>query len=51
MISVDIYEGVDDSAGAGRMFGSQSFYPIGVNHACMISNADVVYPMSFVHTW
>ena len=43
VIPVDIYEGVDDSTGAGGMFGFQSFHPIGVNHACMITNADVVY--------
>jgi hypothetical protein len=33
------------------MFGSRSFYPIGVNHACMITNAIVVCPVSFVRTW
>ena len=50
VISLDIRECVDDSTGAGRMVGSRSFYPINVNHACMMTNI-VVCPESFVHTW
>ena len=33
------------------MFGSRSLYPIGGNHTCMITNAIVVCPLSFAHTW
>ena len=46
----NIREGVDESAGAGGMFGSRPVYPISVNHACMLTNI-VVCPVSFVHTW
>jgi hypothetical protein len=46
----NICEGVNESAGAGGMFGSQPVYPISVNHACMLTNI-VVCPVSFVHTW
>jgi len=46
----NIHEGVDDSAGAGGMFGSQPVYPISVNHACMLTNI-VICPVRFVHTW
>jgi hypothetical protein len=45
-----IREGVDESTGAGGMFGSRPVYPISVNHACMLTNI-VVCPVSFVHTW
>ena len=48
--SLDIRKGVDDSTGAGRMVGSRSFYPIDVNHACIMTNI-VVSPASFGHTW
>ena len=46
----NICEGVDESTGAGGMFGSRPVYPIRVNHACMLTNI-VVCPVSFVHTW
>jgi hypothetical protein len=46
----NIREGVDESTGAGGMFGSQLVFPISVNHACMLTNI-VVCPVSFVHTW
>jgi hypothetical protein len=46
----NIREGVDESTGAGGMFGSWPVYPISVIHACMLTNI-VVCPMSFVHTW
>jgi hypothetical protein len=39
---------IDESAGAGGIFGSRPVYPISVNHACMLTNI-VVWPMSF--TW
>jgi hypothetical protein len=46
----NIREGVNESTGAGGMFGSRPIYPISVNHACMSTNI-VVCPVSFVHTW
>ncbi len=46
----NIREGVDESTGAGGMFGSRPVYPISVNHACMLTNM-VVCPVSFVHIW
>ena len=46
----NICKGVDESTGAGGMFGSRSVYPISVNNACMLTNI-VVCPVSFVHTW
>jgi hypothetical protein len=46
----NIREGIDESTGAGGMFGSCPAYPISVNHACMLTNI-VVSPVSFVHTW
>ncbi len=46
----NIHEGVDESTGAGGMFGSRPVYPISVNHACMLTSI-VVCPVSFVHTW
>jgi hypothetical protein len=46
----NICEGIDESTGAGGMFGSRPVYPIRVNHACMLTNI-VVCPDSFVHTW
>jgi hypothetical protein len=46
----NICEGVDESTGAGGMFGSRPVYPISVNHACNLTKI-VVCPMSFVHTW
>ena len=46
----NIREGIGESTGAGRMFGSQPVYPISVNHACMLTNI-VGCPVSFVHTW
>jgi hypothetical protein len=45
-----IHEGVDESPGAGGMFGSRPVYPISVNHACMLTSI-VVCPVSFAHTW
>ncbi len=45
-----IRKGVDESTGAGGMFGSRPVYPISVNHACMLTII-VVCPVSFVHTW
>jgi hypothetical protein len=32
----NICEGVDESTGAGGMFGSRPVYPISVHHACMM---------------
>ncbi len=46
----NIHEGVDESIGAGGMFGSRPVYPISVNHACMLTSI-VVCPVSFAHTW
>ena len=46
----NIREGVDESTGAGGMYGSRPVYPISVNHACMLTNI-VVCPVSFVYTW
>ncbi len=46
----NIHEGVDESTGAGWVFGSRPVYPISVNYACMLTSI-VVCPMSFVHTW
>jgi hypothetical protein len=46
----NICEGIDESTGAGGMFGSRPVYPISVNHACILTNI-VVCPVSFVHTW
>ena len=45
-----IREGVEESTGAGGMFGSRPVYPISVNHAFMLTNI-VVCPVSVVHTW
>jgi hypothetical protein len=50
MISLHNCKGVENSAGAGGMFGSQPFYAICGNYACMITNAIVVCHMHFVHT-
>ncbi len=46
----NICKGIDESTGAGGMFGSRPVYPISVNHACIFTNI-VVCPVSFVHTW
>jgi hypothetical protein len=46
----NIHEGVDESTGAGGMFGSRPVYPISVNRACMLTSI-VVCPVSFAHTW
>jgi hypothetical protein len=46
----NICKGVDESTGAGGMFGSRPVYPISVNHACMLTNI-VVCPMGFVQSW
>jgi hypothetical protein len=46
----NIFEGVDESTGAGGMSGSRPVYLLSVNHACMLTNI-VVCPVSFVYTW
>jgi hypothetical protein len=46
----NIREGVNESTGAGGMFGSRPVYPISVNLACMLTNI-VVCPVSSVPTW
>jgi hypothetical protein len=46
----NIRKDVNESTGAGGMFGSQPVYPLSVNHAYMLTNI-VVCPVSFVHTW
>jgi len=46
----NIHKGVDESTGAGGMFGSRPVYPISVSHACRLTSI-VVCPMSFAHTW
>ncbi len=46
----NICKGINESTGAGGMFGSRLVYPISVNHACMLTNI-VVCPVSFDHTW
>ncbi len=46
----NICEGIDESTGAGGMFGFRPVYLISVNHACILTNI-VVCPMSFVHAW
>ncbi len=45
----NIHEDVDESTGAGGMFGSWPSYPVSVNHTCILTNI-VVCPVSFVHT-
>jgi hypothetical protein len=40
----NICEGIEESTGAGGMFGSRSVYPISINHACMFTNI-VVCPV------
>jgi len=46
----NFHEGVDESTGAGGMFGSRPVCPISVNHACMLTSI-LVCPVSFAHTW